>query len=176
MSVSATGPLGFADIAQIVELLRASSQFSEFRLKVGELELEVRRGATSDPLPQTTPPVAAAPVAAPAPAAALAAPTPAPAASAPAATATPSRAASSGTAGVVVSPMVGTFYAAPEPGSPPFVTVGRRVEAGDALCIIEVMKLMNTLRAERAGIVAEILVRDAESVEYGQPLMRIEPA
>jgi acetyl-CoA carboxylase biotin carboxyl carrier protein len=75
----------------------------------------------------------------------------------------------------VESPMVGTFYRAPAPDAPPYVEVGQKVAEGDTLCIIEAMKLMNELEAEMSGTVAEILVENAEPVEYGQPLFRIDP-
>ena len=73
----------------------------------------------------------------------------------------------------VTSPMVGTFYAAPSPTSPPFVRVGDRVQAGDVLCVIEAMKTMNHIESEYSGEVAAILVENAEPVEYGQPLFVI---
>jgi acetyl-CoA carboxylase biotin carboxyl carrier protein len=76
----------------------------------------------------------------------------------------------------ITSPMVGTFYRAPSPDAPPYVQVGSRVGTGDTLCIIEAMKLMNELEAEMSGTIAEVLVENAEPVEYGQPLFRIEPA
>jgi len=75
----------------------------------------------------------------------------------------------------VRAPMVGTFYRAPAPGAPPFVEVGAKVEPDDVVCIIEVMKLMNSIRAGRRGRVVEILAENAELVEYGQPLIVIEP-
>ena len=74
----------------------------------------------------------------------------------------------------VLSPMVGTAYVAPEPGSPPFVTVGSKVAKGDTLLIIEAMKVMNALHAQRAGAVVQIFVSDGMPVEFGQPLMVIE--
>ncbi len=76
----------------------------------------------------------------------------------------------------VKSPMVGTFYRAPSPGADPFTEVGARVAPGEALCIIEAMKLMNELEAEITGTVREILVENGEPVEYGQVLFRVEPA
>lgn len=76
----------------------------------------------------------------------------------------------------VLSPMVGTFYRAPSPESPAFVSVGDSVEAGQTLCILEAMKLMNELQAEVAGVVREISVENAEPVEFGQVLFRIEPS
>jgi len=75
----------------------------------------------------------------------------------------------------VKSPMVGTFYRAPEPGAAPYVTEGGRVEKGQGLCIIEAMKIMNEIESEYSGIVREVLVADAHPVEYGQVLFRIDP-
>jgi len=76
----------------------------------------------------------------------------------------------------VVSPMVGTFYRSPAPDAPPYVEVGDRVSKGQTLCILEAMKLMNELESEVAGVVREIVVDNAEPVEYGQVLFRIDPA
>jgi acetyl-CoA carboxylase biotin carboxyl carrier protein len=75
----------------------------------------------------------------------------------------------------VKSPMVGTFYSAPEPGAKPYVSVGSRVSKGQILCIIEAMKIMNEIESEVAGLVTEVLASDAQPVEYGQPLFRIDP-
>lgn len=75
----------------------------------------------------------------------------------------------------VLSPMVGTFYRAPAADADPFVSVGDRVEAGQTLCILEAMKLMNELQSDVAGVVREIAVENAEPVEYGALLFRIEP-
>ncbi len=75
----------------------------------------------------------------------------------------------------VKSPMVGTFYSAPEPGSKPYVSVGSRVSKGQVLCIIEAMKIMNEIESEYAGMVREVLAQDAQPVEYGQVLFRIDP-
>jgi acetyl-CoA carboxylase biotin carboxyl carrier protein len=76
----------------------------------------------------------------------------------------------------IVSPMVGTFYESPNPDADPFVFEGKMVERGEVLCIIEAMKLMNEIEAEKSGIIRKILVRDAEPVEYGQPLFLVESA
>jgi len=76
--------------------------------------------------------------------------------------------------GAVTSPMVGTAYRAPEPGSPPFVEVGTTVERGQTLMIVEAMKTMNHIPAPRAGTVSAILVENGQPVEYGEPLMIIE--
>jgi len=135
----------------------------------------VAAGAPAVPaaIPQTSIaiPSAAAPVVAPAaPAAPAAAPAEAAPAEAPAAAPAPARELVE-----VKSPMVGTFYAAPAPEAPPYVEVGSVVTKGQTLCILEAMKLMNELESEVDGIVREILVENAEPVEYGQVLFRIEP-
>jgi acetyl-CoA carboxylase biotin carboxyl carrier protein len=75
----------------------------------------------------------------------------------------------------VKSPMVGTFYASPEPGAKAYAPVGSRVSKGQVLCIIEAMKIMNEIEAEVAGVVKEICVQDAHPVEYGQVLYRVDP-
>ena len=75
----------------------------------------------------------------------------------------------------VKSPMVGTFYHAPEPGAKAYVSVGDRVAKGQIVCIIEAMKIMNEIESEVAGVVTEVLASDAQPVEYGQPLFRIDP-
>jgi len=76
----------------------------------------------------------------------------------------------------ITSPMVGTFYRAPAPDAPPYVEVGARVAKGQTLCILEAMKLMNELEAEVSGTIREICVENAEPVEFGQVLFRIDPA
>lgn len=76
----------------------------------------------------------------------------------------------------ITSPMVGTFYRSPAPDEPPFVDKGDRIQKGQTVCIIEAMKLMNELEAELSGEVVDILVENAEPVEFGQALMRIRPA
>jgi acetyl-CoA carboxylase biotin carboxyl carrier protein len=73
------------------------------------------------------------------------------------------------------SPMVGTFYKAPEPGAEPYIKVGNRVSPGQTVCIIEAMKIMNEIEAEIAGTVREILVEDSQPVEFGQVLFRVDP-
>jgi len=102
-----------------------------------------------------------APAAAPAPSAA-----PAPAAEA-------SPAAESASGHLVKSPMVGTFYRSPSPSSPPFVEVGQHVKAGDVICIIEAMKMMNQIEADKTGVIEAILVDDGEPVEFDQPVVTI---
>jgi acetyl-CoA carboxylase biotin carboxyl carrier protein len=75
----------------------------------------------------------------------------------------------------IKSPMVGTFYARPEPGADPYVRVGSRIGVGQTLCIIEAMKIMNPLDAEVAGVIREVCVEDAQPVEFGHVLFRVDP-
>ena len=75
----------------------------------------------------------------------------------------------------VKSPMVGTYYSAPEPGAKPYLSVGDRISKGQILCIIEAMKIMNEIESEFDGVVKEILAQNAHPVEYGQVLLRIDP-
>ncbi|HEX2281641.1 MAG TPA: acetyl-CoA carboxylase biotin carboxyl carrier protein [Thermomicrobiales bacterium] len=93
-------------------------------------------------------------------------------------TTTPNGEGSSGTAPeneghVVTAPMIGTFYSAPSPGEDPFVQIGDEVEVGQVIGIIEAMKIMNEIVADKPGVVAEILVENAQAVEYGSPLVRL---
>ncbi len=73
----------------------------------------------------------------------------------------------------ITAPMIGTFYSSPSPGEPPFVRLGDRIEAGQVVGIIEAMKIMNEIVADRPGIVADIMVENAQAVEYGSPLLRL---
>jgi acetyl-CoA carboxylase biotin carboxyl carrier protein len=137
--------------------------------------LEIERGGSRIKLSKT-PPTAAAPMVvaheAPAPKAAPAPPAPQPA-EAPRAerpAAGPARELIE-----VTSPMVGTFYTSPAPDAPAYVSVGQRVSPGDTLCIIEAMKLMNELLSEVSGTIAEVCVQNAQPVEYGQVLFRVDP-
>jgi acetyl-CoA carboxylase biotin carboxyl carrier protein len=75
---------------------------------------------------------------------------------------------------VMKSPMVGTFYRSASPGSKEFVTIGKTVQVGDTLCLIEAMKILNQIEADKSGVITQILVENAEPVEYGQPLFIIE--
>ena len=143
--------------------------------------LEIERGGTRVHLSKTPPqaaPMAMAPapmqMAAPMPAASpAAAPAPAADASADAAAASP---ASASNLLEITSPMVGTFYRSPAPDAPSYVEVGARVSPGDTLCIIEAMKLMNELECEISGTIAEICIENAQPVEFGQVLFRVDPS
>lgn len=117
-------------------------------------------------MPMAAAPAAPLALAAPAPAAPAAAPAPAPAA--------PVEPAKSN-AIEVKSPMVGTFYGAPEPGAAPYVAVGQTVKQGQVLCIIEAMKIMNEIESEVSGTVVEVCAQDAHPVEFGQVLFRVRP-
>ena len=146
----------------------ADSDIQEFRLEGDDFRLEVRRN-----LPVTAVAAPVAPVVAPAA-------TPAPVVDASAqgdtAPAAPPAAAGSRSDLVdVTAPMVGTFYRAPAPGESPFVELGNRITAGQTICILEAMKLMNELEAEVGGEVVEILVDNGTPVEFGQVLMRVKP-
>lgn len=168
--------IDFQDVLQLVELIKSSSNFSELRLRSGDIEIELRRGGTSPTAASTNflaPVTAAAPAQPQADGAApatLAQAGPAPAASAPSKKPRP---ASRDGMTVIKSPMVGTVYHAAEPGATPFVKVGQSVAPSDQICIIEVMKLMNSINADCHGVVTEILVADGEAVEYGQELFVI---
>ena len=98
----------------------------------------------------------------------------APAPAAPVATAAPAPEAPAAEKKTINSPMVGTFYRSPSPGAKPFVEVGQKVAAGDTVCIIEAMKLLNEIEAETDGVIREILVENGSPVEFGQPLFVID--
>lgn len=93
---------------------------------------------------------------------------------APVATAAPAPEAPAAEKKTINSPMVGTFYRSPSPGAKPFVEVGQKVAAGDTVCIIEAMKLLNEIEAETDGVIREILVENGSPVEFGQPLFVID--
>ena len=153
--------LTYDDLLRIVELIKSTEHFSEFRLKVGEIELELRRRRTAGTLVPALPSVAADGIEA------MAAAEPAKSAEAP----------TSWPVGSVVirSPMIGTFYRAPAPGAAPFVEVGQTVESDTTVCIIEVMKLLNSIAAGTQGTVIQVLVNDAATVAAAQPLIVLRP-
>jgi acetyl-CoA carboxylase biotin carboxyl carrier protein len=155
-----------ADVEAILELVEAAEHLGDFHLKYGDLELRVSRNASGGPPSDSTSSAAAASM--------PAAPTPKPAQDAPPARKQAAAPVPSGMASVK-APMVGTFYRAPSPGAAPFVAVGDRVQTDTVVCIIEVMKLMNTIHAEAAGIIREIRVEDSRPVEFGQVLLVIDP-
>lgn len=145
-------------IKKLIELLEESN-VEELEIREGEESVRISRGsrtvvqaaAAVQPAPVAAAPVAAAPAAAPAEPAA------APVSS----------------AHEVKSPMVGTYYSCPSPGAAPFVTVGQSVKEGDVICIIEAMKMMNQIEADKSGTIEAVLVKDGEPVEFDQPLVTI---
>jgi len=147
-------------VKKLIELLEESG-VAEIEIHEGEESVRISRYSSNAPLAVQ----AAAPPAVPAPAAA-AAPV-APVAEQPAEISVPA-------GHTVDSPMVGTFYRAPTPGAKPFVEVGQQVSEGDTLCIIEAMKMLNQIEADKSGIIQAILVDNAEPVEYGQVLFVID--
>jgi acetyl-CoA carboxylase biotin carboxyl carrier protein len=146
--------LTYEDVLRIVDLVK-TTRFSEFRLKAGDVEVHLRRSNGEATLPAggianlESPAVSAAqkPLDKSFPEGSV----------------------------LVRAPMVGTFYRAPAPDAPPFVEVGQHVEPDTTVCVIEVMKLMNSIAAEARGVVAEVLAENGKHVEYGQVLMVIRP-
>jgi acetyl-CoA carboxylase biotin carboxyl carrier protein len=148
-------------IKKLIELLEESG-IAEIEIKEGEEAVRISRlpagGVAAHPLPQVSVPPAPGAVAAAAalPAAESTAPKPKP------------------NEHVITAPMVGTFYASPSPGAKPFVEIGDEIKVGQVLCIIEAMKMMNQIEADRAGRIASIMARNGDPVEFGQPLFVVE--
>ena len=151
-------------VKKLIELLE-SSDVAEIEIKEGEEAVRISRNSTAPqaPAPYYMPP---APAHAPAPAE----PAHSEAASDTSADSDTNRKVRGN---VVKSPMVGTFYRAPSPSSPPFVEVGQHVKVGDVICIIEAMKMMNQIEADHSGVIEAILVEDGEPVEFDQALVTI---
>jgi acetyl-CoA carboxylase biotin carboxyl carrier protein len=156
--------IDFRDVRRLAQLLHE-------RPEIGSIELKgffgtgvvISRTNQSSAAPLAAPPLAHVPVAS--------APAHPPGAGNAESAATPAASALK----EIRSPMVGTYYAQPEPGAEPYVRVGSRVTSGQTVCIIEAMKIMNEIEAEVAGVVREILVDDTSPVEYGQVLYRVDP-
>jgi acetyl-CoA carboxylase biotin carboxyl carrier protein len=160
--------LNFNEIRELLTVLQ-QTDIAEISIKSSDFELNVRKDRSNssdrpvETLPNLPPAVVVPPTASPPATSSMPSPPP-------------------GADGDrrrlvdVVSPMVGTFYRAPGPDEPPYVDVGDRIRVGQAVCIIEAMKLMNELEAEVAGEIVEILAENGQPVEYGQPLMRVIPA
>ena len=154
------------DIRKIKKLIELVEESGITELEVQEEEGTVRISRAAPAVAPAAVQYAAAPVVAPTPAAA---PAQAPAAAAPA------PAASDELSGHLVrSPMVGTFYRSPSPEAKAFVEEGQSVKVGDALCIVEAMKMMNRIEADKAGVVKAILINDGDAVEFDEPLIVIE--
>ncbi|MDC0482866.1 acetyl-CoA carboxylase biotin carboxyl carrier protein [Candidatus Thioglobus sp.] len=142
-------------VKKLMELLEESGM-SEIEIKEGEESVKISRYGNSpvpshsfvqQQAPTSVPPVVAAPVIADEP---------------------------STVGQSLTSPMVGTYYSAPSPTAKPFITIGQHVKQGDTIGIVEAMKIMNQIEAEKSGIVLQILVKDGEAVEFGQPLIIVE--
>jgi acetyl-CoA carboxylase biotin carboxyl carrier protein len=154
------------DVREILRIID-ESQLDELWIDMPGFRLHVRRGGAP---PAEAPPSPARREAEPAAAPEPAAPEPAPPAMPAAA------GASSNGAATIEAPMLGTFYRAGAPGEPPFVEVGSKVDADTVVCLIEVMKMMNSIKAGVAGTVVEVCADNAQLVEYGEPLFRVDPA
>ena len=150
-------------VKKLIELLEESN-ISEIEIQEGEESVRISRhphGTPSQPMPMTMPqwqPQWGAPTHAPAPAPAESVESQAPAQPA---------------GHAVTSPMVGTFYRSPAPGSKPFVEVGQSVKKGETICIVEAMKMMNQIESDKDGTIEAILVEDGEPVEFDQPMLII---
>ncbi len=158
------------ELKELIEFL-IEKDIAEFELERGDVKVRIKRGVEHvAPAPSATPHFAVqmAPIPAGEVSSAPAAPVP----SAPSAAAAPAPEAGLHT---VHSPIVGTFYECPSPGSPPFVKVGDIVEIGQVLCIVEAMKLMNEIEADVAGEIVKKLVANGQPIEYGQELFVIRP-
>ncbi len=148
------------DVREILRIID-ESQLDELRIEMPEFRLHVRRGGAppaAEPEPERQ---------------REGAPEPAPEPAAPAQAA--AEVASANGAATIEAPMLGTFYRASAPGEQPFVDVGSKVDPDTVVCLIEVMKMMNSVKAGVAGTVVEVCAGNAELVEYGEPLFRVDP-
>jgi acetyl-CoA carboxylase biotin carboxyl carrier protein len=159
------GPFDLGALRRLVEMMEKHG-LNEVSLRSGETHWRLRRGpevvAGFPPIPPgyASPPMPAAP---------------APQASAPAALAVSAPAAPAPSGVFIKSPTVGTFYTASSPDDPPFVSVGTRVQPDTVVCLIEAMKVFNQIPAEVSGVIAEVLAKNGDSIEFGQPLFRVTP-
>jgi acetyl-CoA carboxylase biotin carboxyl carrier protein len=157
------------EIKELIEFL-IEKDITEFELERGDVKLRVKRGhETHHETHYVSAPVAHT---AAAPASALAG-SPKPSAATPAPGAAPVAPPAEENLHYVKSPIVGTYYESPSPGSPPFLKVGDQVKEGQVLCIVEAMKLMNEIEADASGELVKILVTNGQPVEYGMPLFAI---
>ena len=146
-------------LKKLIDLVQESG-IAELEITEGEEKVRINRMGNVAQMPTMMAMPQAAPVAAPS------LPATAPIAAAPEAAAEPE-------GHVVKSPMVGTFYRSSSPGAKPFIEVGQNINAGETLCIIEAMKLLNEIEADQSGVVKKVLVENGQPVEYGQPLFII---
>jgi acetyl-CoA carboxylase biotin carboxyl carrier protein len=156
------------ELKELIEFL-IEKDIAEFELERGDVKVRIKRAAEpAVTVTSTAAPHFAVPSAQPFPAAAAAPSTPAPVE-----TPKPAAPAVEPDLHIVRSPIVGTFYESPSPGSPPFVKPGDMIEVGQLLCIVEAMKLMNEIEADVAGEVVKRLVNNGQPIEYGQELFQI---
>lgn len=149
-------------VKKLIELLEESG-IAELEIREGEESVRISRQSKLDTTMMAMPPMQ------------YAAPPPvSPPAAAPETTTVAPSAEPEIAGHVIKSPMVGTFYRSPSPGAKPFVEVGQSVKAGDTLCIVEAMKLLNQIESDKTGVIKSILVENEHPVEYGQPLFVIE--
>ena len=163
-SKSPAEPIDPKLVRKLADILK-ETELTDIEVEQGELKIRVARQLTAAPAVA----YAAAPMAAPAPVAAAPAPVAAPVEAAPT-----TESAAKSTKDAIKSPMVGTCYLSPQPGAAPFIKVGDRVKQGQTLLIIEAMKTMNPIPSPREGVVAEVLVNDAQPVEFGEALVVFE--
>ncbi len=156
-------------VKKLLEMVDASSANSIEITSDKGVKIRISKSASQRGMVQMGAPMQMQPMAAPAPVAAPAPSSDGAEAKAKAAEAAKSRYLE------VKSPMVGTYYSAPEPGAKPYLSVGERISKGQVLCIIEAMKIMNEIESEFDGVVKEILAQNSHPVEYGQVLFRIDP-
>jgi acetyl-CoA carboxylase biotin carboxyl carrier protein len=160
------------ELKELIDFL-IEKDISEFELERGDVKVRIKRGVETaasvitHAVPMATMPMAGSPAQASHAAVAAAVP--------PASASVPPAAAAEEELHTVKSPIVGTFYEAPGPGALPFVKAGDQVAAGQVLCIIEAMKLMNEIEADASGEIVKVLVNNGQPVEYGQPLFAIRP-
>ncbi len=158
------------ELKELIDFL-IEKDISEFELERGDVKVRIKRGAeTAAPVITHAVPMAAVPMATTPPSQTSHTP-----ATATPASPSPAAAVAEEELHTVKSPIVGTFYEAPGPGALPFVKPGDQVAAGQVLCIIEAMKLMNEIEADASGEVVKVLVNNGQPVEYGQPLFAIRP-
>jgi len=155
------------NIRELKEMLQlmADHELTEMEVEKDGLKVKLKKGASGTFVPDELKTMVSPIPVAPQPTIAAAQPGGAPSAPAP-----------QDDAGAIIvrSPMVGTFYAAPAPDQPPYVTVGKTIKEGDVLCIVEAMKLMNEIKSEVGGVISEILVENGQPVEFDQPLFKIK--
>ncbi|HWZ42377.1 MAG TPA: acetyl-CoA carboxylase biotin carboxyl carrier protein [Candidatus Saccharimonadales bacterium] len=155
------------ELKELIDFL-IERDISEFELERGDVKVKIKRGTAvqAAPVAQNAPAVVAAALVPPAPGSSASVPPPSPS----------SGDVSGEVLHIVKSPIVGTFYESPSPGAPAFVKAGDNVNAGQVVCIIEAMKLMNEIECDMAGEIVKRLVNNNQPVEYGQPLFAIRPS